>query len=144
MNLWIFDTDHISLWQTNHPTIRQRLLQTDPKTFAVTVISFEEQIRGRLGEINRITSRKQRIRIGTRDLRIASIALSVNSTIVTRNRRDFEQGYFRKMCNGIKGRSPSPQAVINESAIDFVLPRSRSKIVGFWVIRVDDSNDDQL
>ena len=128
MNLWIFDTDHISLWQTNHPTIRQRLLQTDPKTFAVTVISFEEQIRGRLGEINRITSdtslvasynnlqvtdaffknlnvlpytneaqslfkqlRKQRIRIGTRDLRIASIALSVNSTIVTRNRRDFEQ-----------------------------------------------------
>ena len=56
MNLWIFDTDHISLWQTNHPTIRQRLLRTDPKTFAVTVISFEEQIRGRLGEINRITS----------------------------------------------------------------------------------------
>ena len=128
MNLWIFDTDHISLWQTNHPTIRQRLLQTDPKTFAVTVISFEEQIRGRLGEINRITSdtllvasynnlqatdaffknlnvlpytseaqalfkqlRKQRIRIGTRDLRIAAIALSVNSIIVTRNRRDFEQ-----------------------------------------------------
>ena len=128
MNLWIFDTDHVSLWQTNHPTIRQRLLQTDPKTFAVTVISFEEQIRGRLGEINRITSetslvpsynnlqvtdaffknlnvlpytteaqalfkqlRKQRIRIGTRDLRIASIALSLNSTIVTRNRRDFEQ-----------------------------------------------------
>ena len=128
MNLWIFDTDHISLWQTNHPTIRQRLLRTDPKTFAVTVISFEEQIRGRLGEINRITSdtslvtsysnlqatdtffknlnvlpytseaqalfkqlRKQRVRIGTRDLRIAAIALSVNSTIVTRNRRDFEQ-----------------------------------------------------
>ena len=34
---------------------------------------------------------QQRIRVGTRDLRIAAIALANNCTVVTRNRRDFER-----------------------------------------------------
>lgn len=35
--------------------------------------------------------RQQKIRIGTQDLRIAAITLSVHGTLVSRNHRDFSQ-----------------------------------------------------
>ena len=35
--------------------------------------------------------RRQRVRVGTQDLRIAAMALAVGGTLITRNRRDFEQ-----------------------------------------------------
>jgi tRNA(fMet)-specific endonuclease VapC len=95
----------------------------------VTIISYEEQIRGWLKIISRSSSDyeqltfgygklnetldfystktvldfntaalnqfqqllRQKIRVGTQDLRIASIALSVGGTVVTRNQRDFQR-----------------------------------------------------
>jgi tRNA(fMet)-specific endonuclease VapC len=126
MTLWILDTDHISLYQRGDLNVVNRLSSANPKNLAVTVISLEEQMYGRLSEIKKATSAislitaysrleitleyfksvqvlpfdqnahtsfesliRQKLRVGTQDLRIAAIALSVNGIVVTRNQKDF-------------------------------------------------------
>ena len=126
MTLWILDTDHISFYQRGDLNVINRLSSANPKNLAVTVISLEEQMYGRLSEIKRATSAislinayarleitldyfksvqvlpfdqnahtsfegliRQKLRVGTQDLRIAAIALSVNGIVVTRNQKDF-------------------------------------------------------
>jgi tRNA(fMet)-specific endonuclease VapC len=124
--IWILDTDHMTHWQRSHPSVLRHLGQIDRTVYGTTVVSLEEQMRGRLGQINQVSSverirfayaafqntysfyqrtqvfeftygaelqyaelLKQRIRVGTQDLRIAAIALSLNATVVTCNVRDF-------------------------------------------------------
>jgi tRNA(fMet)-specific endonuclease VapC len=50
------------------------------------IVDWTDEASGRFREM-----RKQGVRIGTQDLRIASIALSLDAVVVTRNQRDFEQ-----------------------------------------------------
>ncbi len=126
MTKWILDTDHMTHWQRNNPQVIQRIAAIDRDQLATTVVSLEEQMRGRLSQINQVASGdrlrfaytalqrtyalfqdiqicdfsyeaelryadlvKQRLRLGTQDLRIAAIALSLNATVVTCNVRDF-------------------------------------------------------
>jgi len=126
MTLWILDTDHISLYQRGDLNVINRLGSANPKNLAVTVISLEEQMYGRLSEIKKATSAislitaysrleitldyfksvqvlpfdqnahkafegliRQKLRVGTQDLRIAAIALSVDGIVITRNQKDF-------------------------------------------------------
>jgi tRNA(fMet)-specific endonuclease VapC len=129
MSLLIFDTDHISLWQRQHQPILDKIDAIGLDKIATTVITVEEQFRGRLDMIRRANSessrisayhwmretslfygqlsqiiswsseaeqyhlalKQKRIRIGAQDLRIASIALANDATVITRNRRDFSQ-----------------------------------------------------
>jgi len=128
VTLWIFDTDHATLFQQGHPQIVQRVSEVNPKDIAITIVTFEEQMYGRLNRIRRATSGdeiisayaslrktinyltdfelldfdrdaenyyreflRQKIRVGTQDLRIAAIALSKSGILLTRNRRDFER-----------------------------------------------------
>lgn len=128
MSLWILDTDHVSLFQQRHPIVTLRVNEVNSQEIAITIITVEEQLRGRFNIIRKAASSdqlilayaklqanleffqsikliefnrdafnfyqdfiRQKIRIGTQDLRIAAITLSVNGVLVTRNWKDFEK-----------------------------------------------------
>lgn len=128
MSVWILDTDQVSLFQQGHPLVRQRVNAVAPQEVAVTIITLEEQLYGRLNRIRRASSEdevvsayaklratwnyfqtvnlldfdedaarcyaefvRQRIRVGTQDLRIAAIVISRSGILVTRNQRDFSR-----------------------------------------------------
>ncbi len=127
MSQYILDTDHVTLFQHNHPKIVQRAKTVGGSNISVTTVTLEEQFRGRLAAISRVATqpeklaiayknlrntlvyfcnvnlldfddaaydcyqnlRQQKIKIGTQDLRIASIAIANESIVVTRNYKDF-------------------------------------------------------
>ncbi len=127
MTLYVFDTDHLSLYGRNHPVLIARL-QEYSIILTTTAINIEEQLRGRLAQIAEAKDgsalfntyhwlsetvkmlsvfevlqftetsqtiyrdlKSQRIRIGTQDLRIASIVLAHQGVLLSRNARDFDK-----------------------------------------------------
>lgn len=130
MNQYIIDTDHLTLFQNNHHLVIQKV-RSNIQNVKITIITAEEQLRGRLNIIRRNSQsnkteeliiayrnlrqtiqffsrlelldfardayniyselRSQKIRIGTQDLKIASITLANNSVLVSRNYRDCSQ-----------------------------------------------------
>ena len=129
----VLDTDIISLLDSKSGEGFERLVRRftavpDDERVCATIISFEEQMRGWLGQIaaarnsrDEVTAytrlerllreyqlrdvlpyddgaatvftslRRQRIRIGTMDLRIGAIALTHDALLVSRNLPDFKQ-----------------------------------------------------
>jgi tRNA(fMet)-specific endonuclease VapC len=129
VSFYILDTDHVTLFQHNHPKIIQRAGAIGNANIFVTTVTIEEQMRGRLAAISRAANQPEKLamthinlqstllyfcsinllafddaaygqyqrllqaklRVGTQDLRIAAIALSVQATVVTRNLQDFRR-----------------------------------------------------
>jgi tRNA(fMet)-specific endonuclease VapC len=131
MTLWVLDTDHLSLLERGNSKIQSRLQQANANSVAITIITAEEKLKGRLAVINSFSGierverlaaayralqstiedlqtlpilpfsdiardryrelLQQKIRVGSHDLRIAAITLSIGGVLVTRNRRDFER-----------------------------------------------------
>ncbi len=131
IKMYILDTDHISLIARGGDEGRciiQKIAVNLNEMIAVSIISYEEQMRGWLAEIaaTGIIDRQklnynqlermlkyycgtpilpldegsisifhnlwiQRLRIGTMDLKIASIALSNDAILLTRNISDFSK-----------------------------------------------------
>ncbi len=46
MSLYLFDTDHLSLYQAGHPRVLQNLMRHLQDQLAITVITVEEQLSG--------------------------------------------------------------------------------------------------
>ena len=61
MPFYILDSDHLSLYQRGHEPIGQKLLTIPPTQIAITVISAEELIRGRLAQIRKASKPQERI-----------------------------------------------------------------------------------
>ena len=129
--MYFLDTDCQSLLDRDSPEARrltERLLLVRPEEVAVTIVTYEEQMRGWLAWIAQAKTmalqvegyrrlrqhierfrvipvvdfdataaseferlRKGGVRIGTMDLKIASIALAHRATVLTRNLRDYEK-----------------------------------------------------
>ncbi|MFQ5343983.1 MAG: type II toxin-antitoxin system VapC family toxin [Anaerolineae bacterium] len=53
MSLHILDTDHVTLHQHDHPQVVARTQTCAPDELAITVVTVEEQMRGRLARIGR-------------------------------------------------------------------------------------------
>jgi tRNA(fMet)-specific endonuclease VapC len=128
----VLDTDHLSEYQYGGSAravrLRSRMLASADQYFATTIITCEEQIRGRLAGIRQQSTvfgqvaayaefggllsyyttwtilpydqasalrfdglKRQKIRIGTMDLKIASIVLTHGATLLSANLRDFQQ-----------------------------------------------------
>jgi tRNA(fMet)-specific endonuclease VapC len=123
---YIFDTDHLTLFQLGNAAVGRRLANQPVGAVAIGVVTAEESLRGRLAQLARARDGPARIRsynqlvvtlqaftqfpivaydepvevwfqqlrsirIGSQDLKIASIALSNQLTLITRNRRDFSR-----------------------------------------------------
>ena len=53
MSEYVLDTDHLSLFQRRHPQVTARVLAHPATHLAVTIITVEEQLRGRPSQIRR-------------------------------------------------------------------------------------------
>ena len=59
MPIYLLDTDHLTLIQRGEPNVSARYLATPREERVASVISFQEQMRGRLAVINRLTDADQ-------------------------------------------------------------------------------------
>jgi tRNA(fMet)-specific endonuclease VapC len=55
MTLWVLDTDHLSLLERGNSKIRSRLQQVNLNSVAITIITAEEKLKGRLAVINSLS-----------------------------------------------------------------------------------------
>jgi tRNA(fMet)-specific endonuclease VapC len=53
---YILDTDHLSLAQRKHPIVTAKILAMPKDSMAITIITVEEQLRGRFSQIRRFPS----------------------------------------------------------------------------------------
>ena len=126
--MFVLDTDHATFYQQGNVVLEKYLSLLSQSELATTIVTYEEQVTGRLAVIRRAKTLPQRqqaffwlgrtldffcrvpvlqfderaattyqglmalkLRIGTQDLLIASIALANQATLLTRNLRDYRQ-----------------------------------------------------
>jgi tRNA(fMet)-specific endonuclease VapC len=59
---WLLDTDHVSLHERGHAPLRSRLTSIPPDSVAVSAVTVEEMVRGRLAILARRSEGEARVR----------------------------------------------------------------------------------
>jgi len=62
MALRVLDTDHLSLFQRGHPAILPRIQELPATRIAIGIVSVEEMLQGRLAQVRRASTGKERVR----------------------------------------------------------------------------------
>jgi tRNA(fMet)-specific endonuclease VapC len=66
---YILDTDHVTLFQYNHPQIAQRARAVGSSNIFITTVTLEEQLRGRLAGISRCATKPELLAVAYENLR---------------------------------------------------------------------------
>ena len=59
MSVFVLDTDHLSLYQRGTEPVLSKLLSHAPDKLAITIVTVEEQLRGRLAHIRKANTLRQ-------------------------------------------------------------------------------------
>ncbi|OQY47801.1 MAG: nucleic acid-binding protein [Anaerolineaceae bacterium 4572_78] len=62
MSLYILDTDHVTFLEHKHPKVIKHAVDIGNDSLAITIITVEEQIRGRFSTIRRLTKTAKIVR----------------------------------------------------------------------------------
>jgi tRNA(fMet)-specific endonuclease VapC len=57
--IWILDTDHLSLLERRHPQVIEQIASRAAQAIAITVVTAEEQLRGRFSVIRQASQDEQ-------------------------------------------------------------------------------------
>jgi tRNA(fMet)-specific endonuclease VapC len=58
---FLFDTDHLTLYQHQHPQLMQRMVLQRPDAVGVSAVTVEESVRGRLASLSQAASGPRRV-----------------------------------------------------------------------------------
>lgn len=99
MALYVLDTDHLTLLQRSDAKVSLRYLATSPADVAASVVSYEEQVRGRLAQVGQAKTAEskeaayvrlcqtQRFYCGIRLLEFSAEAASIYEALRQTHRR---------------------------------------------------------
>ncbi len=59
--MYVLDTDHATLYQRANPALARRIENLPPQQLATTVITYEEQVSGRMAMVRRAQTENERI-----------------------------------------------------------------------------------
>lgn len=62
MSFYIWDSDHLSLYQRGHEPLNRYLLRIPAESIAITIVSVEELVRGRFAQVRKATKPTERVR----------------------------------------------------------------------------------